>query len=100
MTCICRRCRPATLASIAPRLARARDQLLKERAEGIRNRRWLREQALEAERILAHRELQLVRLADRGNAFLLRRQYRLLAEIKREVAYYAHCLAEAERTAA
>jgi hypothetical protein len=89
-----------TLAQFAPRLARARDQLVEQRWRQRQERRWLRDQVLESERVLAHRELQLIRAGATRSGWRIRRRTRLLAEIREQLATYRKLLAEAEREAA
>lgn len=85
-----------SLHDIAPRLARARDQLVAERRQARKYRAWLRNCVLDAERILAHRELQVIR--GRRGKYIARR-HRLVEEAKRELAYYQSALATAEQEA-
>lgn len=49
------------LHDIAPRIARARDQYLEERARIERERRHLADERLRLERLVAHRELEFLR---------------------------------------
>jgi hypothetical protein len=92
--------RCSRIGQFAPRLTRARDQLVEERRLGRRRRGWLRDRVLDAERLVAHRELQLIRESDRGSAFKVRRRSRLLDEARRELASYNRLLDDAEREAA
>ena len=86
-----------SLRDVAPRLARARDELVWERAQARRERRWLRSRVLDAERVLAHRDLQLIRACATGKRRQIRRRQRLLDEVRRELATYRERLADAER---
>lgn len=88
--------RCTTLAEFAPRLAKARDQLIEARRKARAERRWLGERLVESERVLAHRELQLVRAGATGSRFKIRRRQRLLEESRREVERFRVLLAEAE----
>jgi hypothetical protein len=96
-------CRPSrtvvSLHDIAPRLARARDSILWDRVRARRERGWLRDRVLDAERVLAHRELQLIRAGATGKRRDIRRRQRLLDEVRREVEYYRARLAEMELAA-
>lgn len=67
-----------SLHLIAPRLAKARERLLSDlRRERIERHRW-REEDLRLERLVAHRELQLVRaLNTRKLAYIEIRQHKL-----------------------
>lgn len=97
LTCWCPRHRPpARLAAFAPRLARARDDLIATLVRERHERKWLRDRVLDAERVVAHRELQLLR-GRRGR--YLRGRHRLLAEARRELDTYTRLLAEAETNA-
>jgi hypothetical protein len=70
------------LASVAPRLAKARDErVLELRAEAWARRRRMR-QELALDRLIAHRELQLVRAYGTGNARYIRARERKLAEAR------------------
>lgn len=87
--CRCEQHRPRTIGSlseIAPRLARARDQrvarLRYEAAERARYRRL----SLKAERLIAHRELQLVRAYATGDGRYIAARQRKLAAARRELA--------------
>lgn len=57
----------ASLYDIAPRLARARDEWVLEQQRIARRRERARRELLRAERLLAHRDLQLVRAWNTGN---------------------------------
>lgn len=76
------------LADIAPRLAKARDQLLEDRRRERAERRRLAQLTLSAERNLAHRELQLVRAFHTGKPKYIAERQRKLDAAKREVARY------------
>lgn len=66
------------LADIAPRLALARDQRRVELAAESRRRRRLLAELLEAERLVAHRELQLIRAQAIGRrAYIAQRAAKL-----------------------
>jgi hypothetical protein len=72
-----------SLAEIAPRLARARDQLVAERRLDGRRRLHVRRLLLDAERLVAHRELQLIRAGrTRDPGYIARRQRKLEAARK------------------
>lgn len=92
--CLCPKHRPRTLADVAPRLAAARMRILDTLQRDRRRRIWLGEQLLDAERVLAHRELQLVRARRAG--YMMRRR-RLLEEARQRVETYMRLLTEAER---
>lgn len=89
------RCR--SIREFAPRLALARDQLIKERREARERRMWLRDRKLDAERLVSHRELELIRANSRGKRSAIWRRHRLLDEAIRELATYCRLVAEAER---
>ena len=90
--------RDLRLAAIAPRIASALASLRLRLAWERRRREWLRERVLDAERCVAHRELQLVRSGHRGGRYL-RGRHRLLAEAQRELDTYRRMLADAEAAA-
>jgi hypothetical protein len=74
------------LESVAPRLAKARDaRVLELRAEAWARRRRMR-QELALDRLVAHRELQLVRAYGTGNGKYIRARERKLAEARRRRA--------------
>jgi hypothetical protein len=103
MTCSCLSClrsRFVSLHDIAPRLARARDQLIEERRLARKEREHLRREVLRAQWRVDHRDLQLVRAASTNDGGYIRRRQRLLKAAKAELAYYKRRAAEAERTAA
>lgn len=77
------------LNSIAPRLARARDQ--HEHLAGIayQQHRKRVQKRLELERLVAHRELQLVRAQHRGNARYIAERQRKLSSAQRALARLA-----------
>jgi hypothetical protein len=88
--------RCTTLAEFAPRLARARDQIFNERRKAQAQRRWLGERLVESERVLAHRELELIRSGASNSRFKIRRRQRLLEESKAAVKRYRELVAQAE----
>lgn len=71
------------LADIAPRLARARDAWEQEIADARQYRRWRRRRWLELERLVSHRDLQLVRAYNTGNGKYIRERQRKLESAKR-----------------
>lgn len=73
------------LASVAPRLARARDQHEADIAARWQYERLRTMKLLEAERVLAHRELQLVRAFATGRGRYIRYRQDKLAEAQRKV---------------
>ena len=74
------------LADRCPRLARARDEfVLQEILERAGRRRRLRE-LMAAERLVAHRELQLARAMHVGDARYIARRERKLANARKIVA--------------
>lgn len=75
--------RPFRLADIAPRLALARDQYLAERAEIARRERARATARLRLERLIAHRELQLIRAGARGSRRYLEVRQRKLDSARR-----------------
>lgn len=76
----------SALASIAPRLARARDQRVSELRAIERRRRIAQGQLLGVERLVAHRELQLVRAQATGNGRYIAARHRKLAAAERALA--------------
>jgi hypothetical protein len=88
--------RCTTLEEFAPRLALARDQIYDERRKARARRKWLGERLIESERVLAHRELQLIRAEAKGNGFMIRRRQRLLEESRQAVARFRELVALAE----
>lgn len=67
-----------SLHSICPRLARARDQLLALREAQHRRRIWIADERLKLERLVAHRELQLLRAGQTNDSrYIKRRQDKL-----------------------
>lgn len=75
-----------SLHSIAPRLARARDQRREELRVASVQRRHMASLVLSSERCVAHRELQLVRAFSTGNGRYIAERQRKLAAAKRELA--------------
>lgn len=74
------------LADVCPRLARARDQYLAERAaRAARLRRLAREQH-RTERLLAHRELQLIRAGATNDGRYVKRRADKLAQTQQRLA--------------
>lgn len=71
------------LHSVAPRLARARDQFIAEREAAARAERRHRAAQLRLERLVAHRELQLLRAGARGGRAYIAHRARKLAAAKR-----------------
>lgn len=91
-----------TLASIAPRLAKARDELVGERRRACVRRKMLREAVAKRERLVAHRELQLIRagaVRSRTAGRYVSERWSKLDQAKRELAYFARELEIAERAA-
>jgi hypothetical protein len=72
------------LERIAPRLARARDELLADRRRERARRRWHRERELHLEWLVAHRDLQLVRAGATRRAARNAEYMRELSEAERE----------------
>jgi hypothetical protein len=89
-----RRC--TTLEQFAPRLARARDQLLAERLRARQWRRWHGDRELHLLWLVAHRELQLERANARGRGAYIDRRQRLLAEARVELAEHQGRVFEVE----
>ena len=69
-----------------PRLARARDDLLRLREDARQAERRRTTALLEWERVLAHRELQLVRAYNTGNGRYITERQRKLDVARRQVA--------------
>lgn len=90
-------CRPATLAALAPRLARARDELLADRRRARVRRGYLRTMVLKRERLLAHRELQFARACATGNGRYITARQRKLDVALRELLFFQEQLTLAER---
>jgi hypothetical protein len=74
-----------SLHDIAPRLARARDAYIVEQIRLRTARRRLRHDQLAAERLVAHRELQLVRAQATGRGPYIAQRQRKLAAAQREL---------------
>lgn len=86
-----------TLAEMCPRLSRAHRDERDRRRVGFAHRRFLRERVSRAERLVAHRDLQLVRAsATRSGAYIAERERKLNAA-HNQLAYYTAQLARAER---
>ncbi len=77
-----------SLHDIAPRLARARDQLREERRKERIARDRHRRESLKAERLVAHRELQLERANATGKGRYIMARRRKLRAAQREMAKY------------
>lgn len=66
------------LHRIAPRLARACDQILELRRQETRHERWLTDERLRLARLIAHRDLQLARsYSTRSLSYIRLRQAKL-----------------------
>lgn len=70
------------LADIAPRLARARDQILEERRLARERRRRLIDDRLRLDRLVAHRELQYIRALKTGRRRYMDTRARKLEEAR------------------
>lgn len=75
-----------SLHDIAPRLARARDQLVEERRRERAGREHIARLKLRAERNLAHRELQLARASAADNGRYIAERHRKLAAARAQMA--------------
>lgn len=78
-----------SLHDIAPRLARARDQLVEDRRREKAERKRRGYLSLRAERLVAHRELQLVRAMSTGNGKYIMARRRKLKAAQRQLARFA-----------
>lgn len=87
------------LSDVAPRLARARDQLVERRRLERKERTLARNAVYNVERLIAHRELQLVRAQRTGNARYIGERHRKLVAAKRALPRVQARLAAAESTA-
>jgi hypothetical protein len=74
-----------SLHDIAPRLAKARDQYLAERAERSRIAVARASKLLELQRLVAHRELQLIRAEHTGNRRYIRERQDKLDSARRRL---------------
>jgi hypothetical protein len=92
--CRCHGAQRFDLATVAPLLARARDQRVAELGRERELRRRARDLVTETERIVAHRELQLVRALGTRNRDYMKHRQRKLAEAHRRLAR-AQAIAEA-----
>jgi hypothetical protein len=98
--CWCPKCRPEPrLAVFAPRLARARDALVEQLRRERRERGRLRALVTKAERLVAHRELQLVRAYATAKGSYIKERQRKLRAAQRERASYEQRLGQLERSA-
>lgn len=83
---------------VAPRLARAHDQLVAER----RWRQWYRlellDEVLRNERLLVHRELQLIRAGNRRSQKYVNKRDAKLREARSRLAGARHALTMLEET--
>lgn len=68
-----------------PRLARARDQFIEYRAEQWRIEGLRQTKLLELQRLVAHRELQLVRALNTGSGQYIRRRQAMLKSAQRRL---------------
>lgn len=83
---------------VAPRLARAHDQVVAERAYRRFLRPWLTTEILETERLIAHRELQLIRAGRVGRRKYVDVRTTKLDEARSRLAGLRHWLAICEET--
>lgn len=72
-----------SLRDIAPRLARARDALVAQMRQERIDRHLHRKRDLELERLVAHRDLQLVRAMNTRNGRYIKERQRKLREAQR-----------------
>ncbi len=97
--CFCPRHRPTSFAEIAPRLARAHANVVRQRREARELRGRLREAVLKRERLVAHRELQLARAFATNHGGYISTRRRKLDAARKELAAYTRRLNAAERAA-